>query len=73
MNRKTLYIVGGSVVGLLLGFMAYKLVRADKKRDRADVNDENLNIPDNESSNELVIDNLPRGQQSSQGAKPSDD
>ena len=73
MNRKTLYIVGGSVVGLLLGFMAYKLVRADKKRDRADVNDENLNIPDNESSNEVVIDNLPTGQQSSQGAKPSDD
>ena len=36
-------------------------------------NDENLNIPDNESSNEVVIDNLPTGQQSSQGAKPSDD
>lgn len=73
MNRKTLYIVGGSVVALLLGFMAYKLVRADKRRDSADVNNENLNIPDDESSNEVVVENLPSGLQSSQGAKPSND
>jgi len=66
MNKKTLYIVGGSVVGLTLSYFAYKIILAYRNKRLATQNQIDLNTSETGGS-------VGSGQQSSQGAKPSND
>lgn len=66
MNKKTLYIVGGSVVGLTLSYFAYKIILAYRNKKLATQN--KIDLGTSETGG-----NVGSGQQSSQGAKQSND
>ena len=69
-TRKTLYIIGGSVVALTLGFFGFKLIKAYRNKRDADVNPR----PDVVTTTEVDSSNVNTNtQESSQGAKASND
>ncbi len=66
MNQKTLYIIGGSVVGLTLSYFTFKIIMAYRNKKLATQNKIDLNTSETGGS-------VGSGQQSSQGAKQSND
>jgi len=66
MNQKTLYIIGGSVVGLTLSYFTFKIIMAYRNKKLATQNEINVDTTETGGS-------VGSGQQSSQGAKPSND
>ena len=66
MKQKTLYIIGGSIVGLSLSYFTFKIIKAYRNKKLATENE--INVDTTQTGG--VVGS---GQQSSQGAKPSND